>query len=123
MTPKLKIEEGYWFISYDNEESWTQLGKATGEDGKDGQDGAPGIPGTDGKDGDSMFTGVDYTSSKEYVIFTLSDGTQLQLPTWSAFVTLRLLCNEMNTNISALQTLVTALQENDYIKSEAAICP
>ena len=133
ITPKLKIENGYWFISYDNEGSWTQLGKATGEDGKDGQDGqdgapgadgqdgAPGIPGTDGKDGDSMFSGVDYTSSKEYVIFTLSDGTQLQLPTWSAFVTLRLLCNEMNTNISALQTLVTALQENDYIKSVAPL--
>ena len=68
-----------------------------------------------------MFSAVDYTSSKEYVVFTLSDGTQLQLPTWSAFVTLRLLCNEMNTNISSLQTLVTALQENDYIKSVAPL--
>ena len=118
VTPKLKIENGYWYISYDNESSWTQLGKATGEDGKDGQDGKPG---TDGKDGDPMFGDVDYTSSKEYVVFTLSDGTQLQLPTWSAFVTLRLLCNEMNTNISSLQTLVTALQENDYIKSVAPL--
>jgi hypothetical protein len=39
VTPQLKIEEGYWFISYDNGATWTQLGKATGEDGKDGENG------------------------------------------------------------------------------------
>ena len=38
-TPSLKIENDYWYISYDNGESWTQLGKATGEDGKNGVDG------------------------------------------------------------------------------------
>lgn len=36
--PKLKIEDGYWFISYDNGIEWTRLGKATGEDGQDGAD-------------------------------------------------------------------------------------
>ena len=35
VTPKLEIQEGYWWISYDNGTNWTQLGKATGEDGKD----------------------------------------------------------------------------------------
>lgn len=39
MTPKLKIEEGYWYISYDNGISWTRLDKATGEDGEDGNHG------------------------------------------------------------------------------------
>ena len=33
ITPQLKIEDGYWFISYDNGESWNEIGKATGEDG------------------------------------------------------------------------------------------
>lgn len=27
------------------------------------------------------------------------------------------LCKQMNTNVSSLQTLVTALQDNDYVKS------
>ena len=35
VTPKLEIQEGYWWISYDNGTNWTQLGKATGEDGKE----------------------------------------------------------------------------------------
>ena len=48
ITPQLKIEEGYWYISYDNGATWTQLGKATGADGQDGKDGADG---EDGKDG------------------------------------------------------------------------
>jgi hypothetical protein len=33
ITPKLKIEEGYWFVSYDEGLTWTKLDKAVGEDG------------------------------------------------------------------------------------------
>ena len=113
ITPQLKIENDYWYISYDNGASWTQLGKATGEDGADGADGTNGV---DGKDGDSFFQSVD-TSNSEYVVFTLADGTQIQLPTWYAFEQLRTLCNQMNTNISSLQSIVNALQNNDYITS------
>ena len=101
-TPQFKIENDYWFVSYDNGANWTQLGKATGEDGVGS---------------DSMFSGVDYETSTDYVIFTLSNGTQIKLPTWSAFEALQRLCNETNTNLSALQTIVTALQNNDYITS------
>ena len=101
-TPQFKIENDYWFVSYNNGANWTQLGKATGEDGVGG---------------DSMFSGVDYETSTDYVIFTLSNGTQIKLPTWSAFEALQRLCNETNTNLSALQTIVTALQNNDYITS------
>ena len=101
-TPQFKIENDYWFVSYNNGANWTQLGKATGEDGIGG---------------DSMFSGVDYETSTDYVIFTLSNGTQIKLPTWSAFEALQRLCNETNTNLSALQTIVTALQNNDYITS------
>ena len=111
ITPKLKIENDYWYVSYDNGQTWTKLGKATGEDGANGSNGANG---QDGKDGDSFFQGVD-TSNDEYVIFTLADGTQIQLPTWYAFEQLRTLCNQMNTNISSLQAIVSALQNNDYI--------
>lgn len=34
VTPKFKIEEDYWYVSYDNGNSWEKLGKATGEDGQ-----------------------------------------------------------------------------------------
>lgn len=77
ITPQLKIEEGYWYISYDNGATWTQLGKATGEDGKDGQNGTDGKDGKDGQDGDSMFQSV--TQDENYVYFTLDDGTVIKI--------------------------------------------
>ena len=82
--PQLKIEEGYWYISYDNGVTWTQLGKATGEDGKDGadgengKDGQNGADGKDGQDGDSIFESV--TEDDDYVYFTLSDGSVIKIP-------------------------------------------
>ena len=113
ITPQLKIENDYWFVSYDNGKTWTKLGKATGEDGADGSDGADG---EDGKDGDSFFQNVN-TANAEYVIFTLADGTQIKLPTWYSFEQLRTQCNQMNTNITSLQTIVQALQTVDYLVS------
>ena len=61
ITPKFKIENDYWFISYDNGVTWTQLGKATGEDG------------ADGVNGDSIFKGV--TQDDDNVYFELADGS------------------------------------------------
>ena len=42
VTPKFKIEDNYWFVSYDEGESWEQLGKATGEQGPEGPQGVSG---------------------------------------------------------------------------------
>jgi len=67
ITPQLKIEGDYWFISYDNGATWTQLGKAKGDKGDNGTNG------TNGQDGDSMFQSV--TQDTDNVYFTLTDGT------------------------------------------------
>ena len=75
VTPQLKIENDYWYVSYDNGATWVQLGKATGEDG---QNGANGADGENGKDGDSIFNSV--TQDDEYVYFNLADGTMITLP-------------------------------------------
>lgn len=83
ITPLLKIENGYWYISYDNGATWTESGKATGEDGQDGKDGTDGkdgqngTDGKDGQDGDSMFQSV--TQDENYVYFTLADGTVIKI--------------------------------------------
>lgn len=105
ITPQLKIENEYWYVSYDNGKTWEEVGKATGEDGENGAS------------GDSMFADIDNTTSAEYVIFTLSDGTQIKLPTWSAFEALRTQCNQMNTNIESLRALINVLESHDYIQS------
>lgn len=68
ITPKFKIEDGYWYISYDNELSWEQLGKATGDNG------------LNGSDGESFFKGVSIENG--YVCFILNDAesTVIKLP-------------------------------------------
>ena len=109
ITPQLKIEEGYWFVSIDNGQTWTQMGKATGEDGQDGLDGDP------------TFANIDYSSSQEYVVFVLSDGTELCVPTWYAFERLSEMCNQMNSNIAALQVIVDAIQSEIFISSVTTI--
>ena len=65
ITPRIKIENDYWYVSYDEGATWTELGKATGEDG------------SDGIDGDSIFSNV--TQDEEFVYFHLSDGQSLVL--------------------------------------------
>ena len=67
VTPELKIEQDYWYVSYDGGKTWTQLGRATGEDGKDGANG-----------GDSIFK--DVYEKDGYVYFVLSDGTTYKVP-------------------------------------------
>ena len=130
VTPQLKIEEGYWYVSYDNGATWIEVGKAVGEDGKDGANGTNGTNGKDGQDGDSMFASVTY--DEKNVTLTLADGTKLVIPlgegVWDALegleeriAKLEELCKEMNTNISALQTIVSALQSNDCITAVVPI--
>ena len=66
ITPKLKIENEYWYVSYDGGNSWEELGQATGEDGTDG---------------DSMFENITYDD--EYVYITLIDGYELIIPRYT----------------------------------------
>ena len=91
ITPLLKIENDYWYVSYDNGQSWTQLGKATGEKGEQGEQGpqgdkgdtgAQGPQGESGANGDSFFQSV--TQDERFVYFTLADGTIITLPKGTA---------------------------------------
>ena len=130
ITPQLKIENGRWLVSYDNGQNWVDVGQATGDQGPQGETGATGpqgpqgeqgVQGNPGVSGDSMFTDIDYSSSSDYVVFVLSNGQQFKIPTWSAYEALKEQCEQMNSNIEALQTIVAALQNNDYVTSVTPI--
>lgn len=60
VTPQLKIQESWWYVSYDNGGNWTKLYKATGEDG------------------DAFFSSV--TDNGETVTIKLKDGTTFNIP-------------------------------------------
>ena len=119
ITPQLKIQDGKWFVSYDNGASWIEVGQATGDQGPQGETGATGPQGPQGNPGvggDSMFINVDYSSDSAYVIFVLSNGTEIKIPTWYAFEELKKAVEELNNNVEALHVIVQALENNDYVK-------
>ena len=71
ITPQLKIEDDFWYITYDEGKTWIKLDRAKGDDGKDG---------SDGKDGDNIFKSV--TMEDGYAVFVLNDSerTTIKVP-------------------------------------------
>lgn len=67
VTPRLKIENGYWYVSYDEGQSWSMLGQAAGDDSI--------VVG-------SIFASV--TEDDENVYFTLVDGGVITIRKYSA---------------------------------------
>lgn len=60
ITPQLKIEDGDWYVSFDNGESWNYIGRATGEDG------------------DSMFQEIRVADTE--IVFVMADGSEFMVP-------------------------------------------
>ena len=99
VTPLLKIEDGYWYVSYDDGATWERLYQAVTEDGKDGT---------------SFFRSVD-VSNPDFVVLTLANGEQIKLPTWKAFEELQALVNMLNSNLTAMQEIVEAMLDHDSV--------
>lgn len=122
ITPKFKIEDEYWYVSYDNGQSWEKLGKATGEDGQNGSNGI---------DGDSIFSKIE--QDEAFVYFYLANGTMITLSKHDAdiiqFEDLRvkaICCKNWDTNndgelsyseAAAVETIGTTFTNNTNIIS------
>ena len=77
VTPKLKITDNKWYVSYDNEKTWVFLGDVpAGGSGSAGPDGSAGsnLPTTGG----CVFSGVKVADNT--VVLTLTDGTEIVVP-------------------------------------------
>lgn len=67
VTPRFKIDDGYWYVSYDGETTWSKLGKATGEDGT------------------AFFKSVAVSEDGTKVYITLQDDTVLTFDLYTEF--------------------------------------
>jgi hypothetical protein len=90
--PELKIEDGIWWYSFDGS-SWIKCNWGAAQ----------------GSSGSSVFSRID-TSDPYYVVFTLANGTSMQLPTQLAFDELNEQCTTLN---EAMQTYTDILQQTD----------
>jgi len=71
-TPQLKIEDDYWWVSYDSGKSWVQLGAAISGGGS-----GSASPGSGSGSGDSMFREV--RQDDHYVYFILANGEEIKI--------------------------------------------
>ena len=105
-TPQLKIEEGYWYISYDNGATWNKLVDASGSSMAGG-----------------IFAGVD-TSSGNEAVFTLNGGGSFSVPIKQSF---RLGADGLNGLYSFIGSvtldmiLPSGLQESNFSALRASI--
>lgn len=95
ITPQFRIADDKWYISYDNGNSWREM---------DGQE--------ENKEDCSVFAGVEVTV--DYIIFTMTDGTQFRIPIGKTFDNYQLVVAQANANIESLSTIVSVLEESDY---------
>ena len=103
-TPLTKIEEGYWYISFDEGKTWIQAGIADGEQGDEGDQ------------GDNMIVSIDNTSSLDYVIFTMRDGSVIKIYTSDALETLQQIRRQLNSNILTISHTAKASGSGGYVK-------
>lgn len=75
VVPQFKIQDRYWYVSYDKGKTWIKLQRAAGANGVDG---APGVDAPDGNDAHCVFEDVSLTETE--VIFRLLSGEVFTLP-------------------------------------------
>jgi hypothetical protein len=96
VTPKIKIENGNWMVTYDNGVIWHNLGKATGSAGT------------------SFIKNV--TENDGYVQFNFLDGTYITIPTLETYDALTDIVNRTNSNLASLEELVNLVSQGVYAK-------
>lgn len=97
IVPKLKVESGYWFLSYD-EVNWLKQTESVGAAGK------------------SVFKKID-TSYEDFVTFTLVNGTMFTIPTESYHESLSDVCGKISSSLDGFREVITTLDSNIFVKS------
>ncbi|MBQ2194469.1 MAG: hypothetical protein II408_03750, partial [Bacteroidales bacterium] len=94
-SPMIRIENGYWMVSYDEGEIWHNLGKATGDDGA------------------SFFESI--RDMGTHYEFNLLNGSTISLPTWDNFQQVLETCRKSNQNLESFKQLLAATVKRVYV--------
>ena len=96
ITPRLRVFEGFWQVSYDEGSHWSNLFESIGGEGS------------------SVFRSVDW-SDPYYVRFTLAGGSSFVIPTSAAMDEIYLACQQINRNIASCRTLLTQVSGSYFV--------
>lgn len=96
IVPQMKIESGYWWVSYDGGSGWTKLFEANG------------------KEGTSVFKSID-CSDPYFVVLVLVNGTQIKIPTMKGVEELSAMCDTINSNVRAYSSILNGIDTSMFI--------
>ena len=102
--PRLKIEDGIWWYSFDSGKTWNKTGWGAAQ----------------GEDGTSVFSNID-TSDPYYVVFTLVDKTVIKLPTKKGIDEISYSCTVATENILTYIQLLSRTDTSRFVKSVVAV--
>ena len=102
ITPKMKVEDGYWWLSYNDGSTWTKLQPATGNDGI------------------SFFKRVDISHS-DYIIIETSEGYLFNIPTVEASNMVETFCKKINNNVKAAEAILAGIDTTMFVESVSEI--
>ena len=97
VVPQFRVADGVWYLSYDDGNTWREVGNMTAEESSG-----------------SIFKSVNI-SDPDCIVLTLSDGQQITIPTWTAFQELETLVVGINSSLASLHAALEALQANDHV--------
>ncbi len=94
VTPHFRVEDGYWYVSYDERLSWVKLDEAKGDDG------------------DSFFESVLVNSENQTVTFYLTDGSSFVLPMGTS---LAIAFDSMSDLTVSGETTIPLVVKSEYV--------
>lgn len=101
--PRLKIEDGFWYYSFDDKLTWNPLRiESSGEDGR------------------TVFSSIN-CSDDYYVTFTLTNGVVFQLPTTKGFTEIEQDCQMLNDKLDAYMEVINSIDSAIFVKSIAEV--
>lgn len=101
ISPRVKILDGNWYVSYNEGRDWVYLGPATGKSG-------------------TAFV-FDVTTENGYVKITFLDGVQVNLPTAEMYRQIVTDMDNANNNLESLKSLYDVYNALVYAKSISSI--
>lgn len=99
IVPRLKIEDGYWYYSFDEKLTWNPLRiEASGGNGA------------------TIFSSID-CSDDYYVTFTLANNVVFQIPTTKGFDEMDSTCEQINSKLDAYREIINGNDSSIFVQS------
>lgn len=100
ISPKFKVENGKWFVSYDNGGSWEEVGSAVTEAGQT----------------------ITVTETETEYVFTIGEGNEIRIPKTTCSLTIKLITDKVKIEAgrsAEFGYVLTGADETTHVVAEA----